>query len=126
MKFPKGEVKHQNLSTAYTNLVALLSTLKSEGFSGTLDVEFPGSRGVLFLVSGEVVNAEAIRTSDQKETDRTGSCPLPFGLVEPKGWGSECLPVAAGESLHDGRQYSTMRLFSKDFPRISPVSIVSF
>jgi hypothetical protein len=66
MKFPKGEVKHQNLSTAYTNLVALLSTLKSEGFSGTLDVEFPGSRGVLFVVSGELVNAEAIRTSDQK------------------------------------------------------------
>src|SRR4030042_6426232 len=66
MKFPKGEGKHQNLSTAYTNLVALLSTLKSEGFSGTLDVEFPGSNGVLFLVSGEVVNAEAIRTLDQK------------------------------------------------------------
>jgi hypothetical protein len=66
MKFPKGEVKHQNLSTAFTNLVALISTLKSEDFSGALDVEFPGSRGVLFLVSGEVVNAEAIRTSDQR------------------------------------------------------------
>jgi hypothetical protein len=66
MKFPKGEVRHQNLSTAYTNLVALLSILRSEGFSGTLDIEFPGSKGVLFLVSGEVVNAEATRAADRR------------------------------------------------------------
>jgi hypothetical protein len=31
----------QKLSTAYTDLSALVSTLKSEGFSGTIEIEFP-------------------------------------------------------------------------------------
>ena len=41
MILPKGEVRHENLLTAYTDVSALLNALKSEGFSGTLDIEFP-------------------------------------------------------------------------------------
>ena len=43
--FPKGEVRHQNLLTAYTDVSALLSALKSEGFSGILEIEFPEKEG---------------------------------------------------------------------------------
>jgi hypothetical protein len=66
MFFPRGEVVHKNLSTAYTDLPALLSTLKSEGFSGALEVEFPEHQGALFIRSGEVINAEARMGGDSK------------------------------------------------------------
>ena len=66
MLFPKGEPKHQNLSTAYTDLSALLKTLKAEGFSGTVDVEFPGSKGTFFVASGEIINAEARKGADSR------------------------------------------------------------
>jgi hypothetical protein len=59
--FPKGEVVHKNLSTTYTDLSALLDTLKLEGFCGTIEMDFPEARGFLFIDSGEVVNGE-IRT----------------------------------------------------------------
>jgi hypothetical protein len=68
MFFPRGEVVHKNLSTAYTDLPALLSTLKSEGFSGALEVEFPEHQGALFIRSGEVINAEASMGGDSKRT----------------------------------------------------------
>ena len=58
MIFPKGRTRHQNLMTAYTDLPALLSTLKAEGFSGTVEVEFPEKKGILFIDSGEVINGE--------------------------------------------------------------------
>lgn len=58
MILPKGEVRHQNLLTAYTDLSALLSALKSEAFSGTLEIEFPEKEGTIFIDSGEVLNAE--------------------------------------------------------------------
>ncbi|MBM4277645.1 MAG: DUF4388 domain-containing protein [Deltaproteobacteria bacterium] len=63
MIFPKGEVVHKNLSTAYADLSALLDTLKLEGFSGTIEMDFPEARGFLFIDSGEVVNGE-IRTGE--------------------------------------------------------------
>ena len=66
MIFPKGEARHQDLSTAYTNLPALLASLKSEGFSGLVEIEFPENRGILFIASGEVINAEAKQSSDQR------------------------------------------------------------
>jgi hypothetical protein len=59
MIFPRGEVVHKNLSTAYTDLAALVSTLKSEGFSGTIEIEFPQHKGTLFFGSGEIIDAEA-------------------------------------------------------------------
>ncbi len=58
MILPKGEVRHQNLLTAYTDVSALLSALKSEGFSGILEIEFPEKRGTVFIDSGEILNAE--------------------------------------------------------------------
>jgi hypothetical protein len=66
MIFPKGKVRHQDLMTSYTDLPALLSTLKSEGFSGTIEIEFPENKGVLFIDTGEVINAEAKVETDSK------------------------------------------------------------
>ncbi len=62
--FPKGEVRHQNLLTAYTDVSALLSALKSEGFSGIVEIEFPEKRGTIFIDSGEVLNAEIKEKGD--------------------------------------------------------------
>jgi hypothetical protein len=59
MIFPKGKVKHQDLLTSYTDLPALLSNLKSGEFSGTIEIEFPEKKGILFIDSGEIINAEA-------------------------------------------------------------------
>jgi len=67
MILPRGEVRHQNLLTAYTDLSALLSALKSESFSGILEIEFPEKKGAIFIDSGEIVNAE-IREKSNAET----------------------------------------------------------
>jgi len=66
MLFPKGEVRYQSLSTSYTDLPALLKTMKSEGFSGTIEVEFPGTQGTVFIASGEIINAEVSKGGDSK------------------------------------------------------------
>ncbi len=66
MIFPRGEVVHQNLSTAYTDLSALVSTLQSEGFSGTIEIEFPQHKGTLFFGSGEMIDAEARAGAEPK------------------------------------------------------------
>src|SRR3990172_12807789 len=58
MILPKGEVRHQNLLTSYTDFPALLSTLKTEGFNGVIEIEFPENKGSLFIDSGEVINGE--------------------------------------------------------------------
>jgi hypothetical protein len=57
MIYPKGEVVYQNLSTEYTDLPQLLSTLKPKGFSGIVELDMAGKRGVFFVVSGDVINA---------------------------------------------------------------------
>ncbi len=61
MIFPKGEVVHKNLSTSFTDLSALISTLKLENFSGTIEIDFLDTRGIFLIDSGQVVDAEAIR-----------------------------------------------------------------
>ena len=66
MIFPRGEVVHRNLSTAYTDFPALLSTLKSGDFSGIIEIEFPESKGAIFVESGESLNAEAKIGADSK------------------------------------------------------------
>ncbi len=66
MIFPRGEARHQNLSTAYTNLPALISTLKLEGFSGMIEAEFHDQSGTIFIKTGEVINAE-IKNKDGTE-----------------------------------------------------------
>lgn len=58
MILPKGEVRHENLLTAYTDASALLAALKAEGFSGTVDIDFPEREGTIFIDSGEILNAE--------------------------------------------------------------------
>src|SRR4030067_2438603 len=66
MIFAKGKARHQDLMTSYTDLTALLSTLKSEGFSGTIEIEFPENKGVLFIDTGDLINAEAKVGKDSK------------------------------------------------------------
>jgi hypothetical protein len=66
MIFPRGEVVHRNLSTAYTDFPALLSTLKTGDFSGIIEIEFPESKGTIFVESGEIINAEAKIGADSK------------------------------------------------------------
>lgn len=68
MIFPRGEVRHQNLLTAYTNLSALISTLKHEGFTGMVEAEFPNQRGAVFIRTGEVINAEIKSKDGTKRT----------------------------------------------------------
>lgn len=57
MIYPQGETIYQNLSTEYTDLPQLLSTLKPKAFSGIVEVEAAGKKGVFFVVSGDVINA---------------------------------------------------------------------
>ncbi len=66
MIFPKGKVRHKDLLTSYTDIPALLSTLKSERFSGTIEIEFPEIEGILFIDTGEVINAEVRVGADPK------------------------------------------------------------
>ena len=57
MIYPKGEAIYQNLSTEYTDLPQLLSTLKPKGFSGIVELDIAGKKGAFFVVSGDVINA---------------------------------------------------------------------
>ncbi len=68
MIFPRGEVRHQNLLTAFTNLSALISTLNLEGFSGMVEAEFPNQSGAIFIRTGEVINAEVKNKDGTKRT----------------------------------------------------------
>jgi len=66
MILPRGEALHRNLSTAYTDFTALLSTLKTGDFSGIIEIDFPENRGIIFVDSGEIINAEARVEKDSK------------------------------------------------------------
>ena len=66
MILPRGEVLHRNLSTAYTDFTALLSTLKTGDFSGVIEIEFPENKGIIYVDSGEIINAEARVEKDSK------------------------------------------------------------
>ncbi len=58
MIFPQGEVVHQNLSTEYTDVPDLLSTLTSNGFAGYVEIEFPQQKKGAFLIrEGQVLGA---------------------------------------------------------------------
>ena len=84
MIFPRGEVVHKNLSTAYTDLSALVSTLKSEGFSGTIEIEFPQRKGTLFFGSGEIVDAEARGGAEPKRLAGQEAAQVLLGLTGQK------------------------------------------
>ncbi|UCD71544.1 MAG: hypothetical protein JSW70_00735 [Syntrophobacterales bacterium] len=57
MIFPKGELIHKNLRTSYTNLNGLLLSLKSEDFSGYIKIGFLDYEAILFMDSGDIINA---------------------------------------------------------------------
>ena len=57
MVYPKGETVHQNLSSEYTDLPQLLSTLQENAFAGVVVIETADRKGALFLASGSIVNA---------------------------------------------------------------------
>ena len=84
MIFPRGEVVHKNLSTAYTDLSALVATLKSEGFNGTIEIEFPEHKGTFFFGSGEVIAAEAIVGTEAKKVAGQEAVQALLGLSNRK------------------------------------------
>ena len=54
--FFDGDVLHQNLSTGYTNIPHLLTSLGKSGFTGTVEIDFPRLK-ILILVNGEHIAA---------------------------------------------------------------------
>jgi len=68
MIFQKGEVVHQNLSTEYTDVPDLLSTLTSNGFAGYVEVELPQQKGAFFIRKGQVLGAAVESGPDQTIT----------------------------------------------------------
>lgn len=57
MIFPKGEVVHQNLSTEYTDVPELLSTLTSNGFAGYVEIDLSQQKGAFLIRKGQVLGA---------------------------------------------------------------------
>jgi hypothetical protein len=57
MIYPKGDVVHQNLSTEYTDVPDLLTTLTSNGFTGVVEVVLPKESGAFFVSKGKVLGA---------------------------------------------------------------------
>jgi hypothetical protein len=84
MIFPRGEIVHKDLSTAYTNLSALVATLKSEGFNGTIEIEFPEDRGILFFGSGEIIGAEVKLGAEAKKVAGQEAVQALLGLSNQK------------------------------------------
>jgi hypothetical protein len=121
MILPKGEVRHQNLLTSYTDFSALLSTLKSEGFSGIVEVDVPESKGVLFIDSGEVVNGEVNPGDDSKRMVGHEAIRTLFTLAKQKDGvlniyrlSPERVAMAAGNLRHE----VLFKGLSTDFTRL--------
>ncbi len=57
MKYPKGEIIHRNLSTEYTDVPELISTLMSNGFAGIVEIEGTDKKGAFLVASGSILNA---------------------------------------------------------------------
>lgn len=56
MMYPRGDIVHQNLSTEYTDVPELLSTLTSNGFAGVVEISYGQSAGAFFVARGQVLN----------------------------------------------------------------------
>lgn len=73
MIFPKGQTLYENLNTSFTNFSELLLDLKANGFTGYISVSFWEYEGILFLDSGDIVNAVeesgGARTTGQEAVD---------------------------------------------------------
>ncbi|MBC8183545.1 hypothetical protein H8E88_20825 [candidate division KSB1 bacterium] len=84
MIFPKGKAIHENLNTSFTNFEELLSDLKTNQITGYAHISFWDYEGVLFLDSGNIINAieetenernagqEAIDNLSQKVKEKDG------------------------------------------------------
>ncbi len=68
MIVPRGKPVHENLSTSYVNVAALLADLQVNEFTGYVSVEFWGYSGYVFLSRGQIVNAyEVTETATLRE-----------------------------------------------------------
>lgn len=57
MIYAKGEIVHHHLSAEYTDVRQLISTLRSNGFAGLVEVEMAGRKGYFLIASGKIINA---------------------------------------------------------------------
>ena len=57
MILPKERSVYANLNTSFTSFSELLADQQERGLSGFVRLTFPGYQGVLFLVSGQLINA---------------------------------------------------------------------
>jgi hypothetical protein len=57
MHVPRGKPVHENLSTSYINVAALISDLRLNSFTGYVYVGFTNYDGYVFFNSGRIVNA---------------------------------------------------------------------
>ncbi|OYT72762.1 MAG: hypothetical protein CFK52_03890 [Chloracidobacterium sp. CP2_5A] len=74
MIVPRGKPVHENLSTSYVNVAALLADLQVNEFTGYVSVEFWGYSGYVFLSRGQIVNAyEATEAIIQREREALDS-----------------------------------------------------
>ncbi len=80
MRYPKGETLHRNLSTEYTDVPQLLSTLKSTNFSGIVEIEGGDKKGAFFLGSGRILNALAEGKANSMMTVGEAAVKELFGL----------------------------------------------
>jgi hypothetical protein len=70
MIYPRGVPIHENLSSEYTDVLQLLSSLKSEGFSGSVEIVSTNSKGVFLISSGDIV--EAVVSTEENPTFLVG------------------------------------------------------
>ncbi len=70
--------------TSYTDIPALLSALKSERFSGIIEIEFPEIEGILFIDMGEIINAEVKARADEKRMVETEAIQFILSLSHQK------------------------------------------
>jgi len=57
MHVPRGKPVHENLSTSYVNVAALISELRLNNFTGYVYVGFANYDGYVFFNAGRIVNA---------------------------------------------------------------------
>lgn len=91
MIFPKGQTVYKDLNTSFTNIGELLLDLKTNSFTGYVQVSFSEYEGILFLDSGNIVNAvaeaegkrktgqEAVSNVTTRAKDRNGAISV-YGL----------------------------------------------
>ncbi|MBS3750802.1 MAG: hypothetical protein KGY39_04755 [Anaerolineales bacterium] len=74
MIYPKEEVVYENMNTSFTNFGELLSDLKQNSFTGSVQISFWEYEGNLFIDNGNVVNAveeiEGERATGKKAVKR--------------------------------------------------------